>query len=159
MILVTLSETPGRTLRMSELAAATGGLSHAVNTCVRYRRRSDGYASAMTRAEFQPKIDAVPKDLYIGGQWRQVGGSETFAVQDPATEEDLAEVAYAAEFFRWFSEEASRRVSPRSSPRSSPTRGAASWPATAWTMPWAAAPPRPPAAKRTAGPASSTLAL
>ncbi len=98
MILVTLSETPGRTLRMSELAAATGGLSHAVNTCGRYRRRSDGYASAMTRAEFQPKIDAVPKDLYIGGQWRQADGSETFAVQDPAPEEDLAEVAYAAEF-------------------------------------------------------------
>ncbi|MDQ3152433.1 MAG: NAD-dependent succinate-semialdehyde dehydrogenase [Actinomycetota bacterium] len=47
----------------------------------------------MTRAEFQPKIDAVPKDLFIGGQWRGASGSGTFGVQDPATEENLAEVA------------------------------------------------------------------
>jgi len=37
-------------------------------------------------------IDTVPKQLYIGGEWRD-GGEGTLAVEDPATGETLCEVA------------------------------------------------------------------
>lgn len=40
-------------------------------------------------------IDAVPKQLLIGGQWRDATGQQTFAVEDPATGEVLCEVADA----------------------------------------------------------------
>ena len=72
-------------------------------------------------------IETVPRGLYIDGDWLQT--PDTLAVEDPSTGETLAEaelallmtlemgkplaesrgeVAYAAEFFRWFAEEAVR---------------------------------------------------
>jgi succinate-semialdehyde dehydrogenase/glutarate-semialdehyde dehydrogenase len=43
----------------------------------------------------QSVVDSVPKGLYIGGEWRDAGGGETLAVEDPATGETLCEVADA----------------------------------------------------------------
>ncbi len=40
-------------------------------------------------------LDAVPKQLYIAGQWRDGAGGETVAVEDPATGETIAHVADA----------------------------------------------------------------
>jgi succinate-semialdehyde dehydrogenase / glutarate-semialdehyde dehydrogenase len=40
-------------------------------------------------------VESVPKDLYIGGEWREAGGGERFAVEDPATGETLCEIADA----------------------------------------------------------------
>ena len=40
-------------------------------------------------------LEAVPTNLYIGGQWRAASGGGTLAVEDPATEEPLLEVADA----------------------------------------------------------------
>ena len=40
-------------------------------------------------------LERVPASLYIGGQWRDASGSGTLAVEDPATEEPLLEVADA----------------------------------------------------------------
>ena len=38
-------------------------------------------------------LAAVPKALFIGGQWRDAAGGKTFPVNDPATEQTLCEVA------------------------------------------------------------------
>jgi succinate-semialdehyde dehydrogenase / glutarate-semialdehyde dehydrogenase len=38
---------------------------------------------------------SIPKQLYIGGEWRDSSSGETLAVEDPATEETIAEVADA----------------------------------------------------------------
>ncbi|HEV2944825.1 MAG TPA: NAD-dependent succinate-semialdehyde dehydrogenase [Solirubrobacteraceae bacterium] len=43
----------------------------------------------------QAVLGQVPKDLYIGGEWRAATGSGTLAVEDPATGEPLVEVADA----------------------------------------------------------------
>ena len=40
-------------------------------------------------------MEAVPKQLYIAGEWRDGAGGETFAVEDPATGEEIARVADA----------------------------------------------------------------
>ncbi len=40
-------------------------------------------------------VDQVPKGLYIGGEWRDARGGETFEVEDPATGEELCQVADA----------------------------------------------------------------
>jgi succinate-semialdehyde dehydrogenase/glutarate-semialdehyde dehydrogenase len=40
-------------------------------------------------------LDAVPKQLYVGGAWRDGATGATVAVQDPATGETIAEVADA----------------------------------------------------------------
>jgi succinate-semialdehyde dehydrogenase/glutarate-semialdehyde dehydrogenase len=40
----------------------------------------------------QAVIDAVPKQLFIRGEWRAAGSGKTFAVEDPATGEPLCEV-------------------------------------------------------------------
>ena len=40
-------------------------------------------------------LGGVPTELYIGGEWRPAQGGPTFAVEDPATEETLVEVADA----------------------------------------------------------------
>jgi len=40
-------------------------------------------------------LDAVPKQLYIAGRWRDATGGETVAVEDPATGETIAQVADA----------------------------------------------------------------
>jgi len=43
----------------------------------------------------QAVVDGVEKRLYIGGEWRDASGGETFAVRDPATGEPLCEIADA----------------------------------------------------------------
>jgi len=40
-------------------------------------------------------VEAAPKQLLIGGEWRDAGGGETLAVEDPSTGEALCEVADA----------------------------------------------------------------
>ena len=44
----------------------------------------------------QAVVDAVRKELYIGGEWREAAEGETLAVEDPATGESLCEVANAS---------------------------------------------------------------
>jgi succinate-semialdehyde dehydrogenase / glutarate-semialdehyde dehydrogenase len=41
-------------------------------------------------------VESVPKELYIGGEWRPASGGERFAVEDPATGEALCEIADGA---------------------------------------------------------------
>ena len=43
----------------------------------------------------QQVVDDVPKQLYIGGEWRDGSGGETIDVEDPATGEVLCQVADA----------------------------------------------------------------
>jgi succinate-semialdehyde dehydrogenase/glutarate-semialdehyde dehydrogenase len=40
-------------------------------------------------------LERVPKDLYIGGEWRPASGGGTLSVEDPSTGEPLVEVADA----------------------------------------------------------------
>jgi len=40
-------------------------------------------------------VEAAPHQLFIGGEWRDAGGGETLAVEDPSTGETLVEVADA----------------------------------------------------------------
>src|SRR5213082_12337 len=51
--------------------------------------------STITAPEEQRAVDHVPKQLYIGGEWRD-GAKGTLAVEDPATSESLCEVADAS---------------------------------------------------------------
>jgi succinate-semialdehyde dehydrogenase/glutarate-semialdehyde dehydrogenase len=46
----------------------------------------------------QSVVDAVPKKLYIGGEWRDGSASGSISVEDPSTEEVIAEVADADGF-------------------------------------------------------------
>src|SRR6476661_6369678 len=46
-----------------------------------------------TATQEQSVVDSVPKQLYIGGKWRDGSEGATIAVEDPATEETIAEVA------------------------------------------------------------------
>ena len=50
----------------------------------------------MSGATEQSVIDSVPKQLLIGGEWRDASGDGTFAVADPATGETLCEIADAS---------------------------------------------------------------
>ncbi len=52
--------------------------------------------STITASEEQKVVDQVPKQLYIGGEWRD-GSKGTISVEDPATGESLCEVADASE--------------------------------------------------------------
>ncbi len=52
--------------------------------------------TAISPSEEQRVLDRVPKQLYIAGEWRD-GAKGTLAVEDPATEESLCEVADASE--------------------------------------------------------------
>ena len=40
-------------------------------------------------------VEAVPRELYVGGQWRAASGGGTLTVEDPSTGEALTEVADA----------------------------------------------------------------
>ena len=51
--------------------------------------------STITASQEHQILDAVPKQLYIGGEWRD-GAEGTLAVEDPATGESLCEVADAS---------------------------------------------------------------
>ncbi|MPZ65467.1 MAG: aldehyde dehydrogenase family protein [Pseudonocardiaceae bacterium] len=44
----------------------------------------------------QAVVDAVPTELFIGGQWRPATGGQTFDVEDPSTEKTLCSVADAS---------------------------------------------------------------
>ncbi|MGZ4615738.1 MAG: NAD-dependent succinate-semialdehyde dehydrogenase [Actinomycetes bacterium] len=50
-------------------------------------------ASSSGRPDHRAVLDRLPKGLLIGGEWRDASGGGRFAVQDPATEETIAEVA------------------------------------------------------------------
>jgi succinate-semialdehyde dehydrogenase/glutarate-semialdehyde dehydrogenase len=47
----------------------------------------------MDAAREKSVIEATPKGLLIGGEWRDAAGTATFAVTDPATEQPLCDVA------------------------------------------------------------------
>src|SRR5947209_8277374 len=47
----------------------------------------------MDAAREKAVLDATPKGLFIGGQWREAGNGARFGVEDPATEETLCQVA------------------------------------------------------------------
>jgi succinate-semialdehyde dehydrogenase / glutarate-semialdehyde dehydrogenase len=51
--------------------------------------------STITASKEQQVVDQVPKQLYIGGEWRD-GAKGTLTVEDPSTEESLCEVADAS---------------------------------------------------------------
>jgi succinate-semialdehyde dehydrogenase/glutarate-semialdehyde dehydrogenase len=51
--------------------------------------------STITASQEQQVLDQVPKQLYIGGEWRN-GAKGTLAVEDPSTAEELCEVADAS---------------------------------------------------------------
>jgi succinate-semialdehyde dehydrogenase/glutarate-semialdehyde dehydrogenase len=46
-----------------------------------------------TTTEETRVLDGVPKQLFIGGEWRDASGGNTLKVEDPATGEAIAEVA------------------------------------------------------------------
>jgi succinate-semialdehyde dehydrogenase/glutarate-semialdehyde dehydrogenase len=48
-----------------------------------------------TKSQEADVVDAVPKRLYIGGEWVDAEGGGTFEVEDPSTGEPIAEVADA----------------------------------------------------------------
>jgi succinate-semialdehyde dehydrogenase/glutarate-semialdehyde dehydrogenase len=50
---------------------------------------------SITASQEQAALEAVPNQLFIGGEWRDAGGGATLAVEDPATGESLVEVADA----------------------------------------------------------------
>jgi succinate-semialdehyde dehydrogenase/glutarate-semialdehyde dehydrogenase len=49
----------------------------------------------MSATQERTAIDAVPTQLYIGGEWRDAGGGDTLDVEDPSTGEAIAAVADA----------------------------------------------------------------
>ena len=51
--------------------------------------------TAVQNEQEQKVVDGVPKQLYIGGEWRDAGEGGTLEVEDPATAEALCEVADA----------------------------------------------------------------
>ncbi len=51
--------------------------------------------TTITQSQEQQAVEQVPKQLYIGGKWRD-GGKGTLAVEDPSTGESLCEVADAS---------------------------------------------------------------
>ena len=51
--------------------------------------------STITASQEQQVVDRVPKQLYIGGEWRD-GAKGTLSVEDPSTGEALCEVADAS---------------------------------------------------------------
>jgi succinate-semialdehyde dehydrogenase/glutarate-semialdehyde dehydrogenase len=50
---------------------------------------------SITATQEQAALEAVPNQLFIGGEWRAAAGGATLAVEDPATGEALVEVADA----------------------------------------------------------------
>ena len=47
----------------------------------------------VTDSHEQAVIDAVPKKLFVAGEWRPAASGKSFAVEDPATGESMCEVA------------------------------------------------------------------
>jgi succinate-semialdehyde dehydrogenase/glutarate-semialdehyde dehydrogenase len=50
---------------------------------------------SVATSQEQQVVDGVRKQLLIGGEWRDAGGGDTLAVEDPATGQPLCEVADA----------------------------------------------------------------
>ena len=57
-------------------------------------RNGDGCRMSTTTNE-KAVVEAVPKQLFIGGEWRDASGGETLDVEDPSTGEAIAAVADA----------------------------------------------------------------
>jgi succinate-semialdehyde dehydrogenase/glutarate-semialdehyde dehydrogenase len=51
--------------------------------------------STITASQEQAAVEAVPKQLFIGGEWRDASGGATLTVEDPSTGDPLADVADA----------------------------------------------------------------
>ena len=51
--------------------------------------------TAITHDQEQAVVQAAPRQLFIGGEWRDASGGATLDVEDPATGETLASVADA----------------------------------------------------------------
>src|SRR4051812_49830506 len=49
----------------------------------------------MSATQERTAVDAVPTQLFIGGEWREASGGETLDVEDPSTGEAIASVADA----------------------------------------------------------------
>jgi len=49
----------------------------------------------MSATQEKTAVDAVPTQLFIGGEWRDASGGATLSVEDPSTGESIAEVADA----------------------------------------------------------------
>ncbi len=52
--------------------------------------------STITASQEQAAVEAVPAQLFIGGEWRDASGGATLAIEDPSTGESFAEVADAS---------------------------------------------------------------
>ena len=52
--------------------------------------------STITKSQEHAALEAVPTQLFIGGEWRDAAGGATLGVEDPATGETLVEVADAS---------------------------------------------------------------
>jgi succinate-semialdehyde dehydrogenase/glutarate-semialdehyde dehydrogenase len=50
---------------------------------------------SITASQEQAALESVPKQLFIGGEWRDASGGATLGVEDPATGETLVDVADA----------------------------------------------------------------
>jgi succinate-semialdehyde dehydrogenase / glutarate-semialdehyde dehydrogenase len=51
--------------------------------------------TTITASQEQSAVEAVPRQLFIGGEWRDAGGGATLSVEDPSTGEALTDVADA----------------------------------------------------------------
>ena len=51
--------------------------------------------TAITQDKEKAVVEAVPKQLFIGGEWRDASGGGTFGVEDPSTTATLVDVADA----------------------------------------------------------------
>jgi succinate-semialdehyde dehydrogenase/glutarate-semialdehyde dehydrogenase len=51
--------------------------------------------STITQSQEQAAVEAVPRQLFIGGEWRDASGGATLTVEDPSTGEGLVDVADA----------------------------------------------------------------
>jgi succinate-semialdehyde dehydrogenase / glutarate-semialdehyde dehydrogenase len=51
--------------------------------------------TTITASQEQAAVEAVPRQLFAGGEWRDAGGGATLAVEDPSTGEPLVDVADA----------------------------------------------------------------
>ena len=72
----------------------TAGVAVAGDRAIRSKRDRDG-GSMSTSEQEKRVIEATPRQLFIGGEWRDATGGATLAVEDPATGETLCEVADA----------------------------------------------------------------
>jgi succinate-semialdehyde dehydrogenase/glutarate-semialdehyde dehydrogenase len=51
--------------------------------------------STITTSQEQAAVEAVPRQLFVGGEWRDAAGGGTLSVEDPSTGEPLVDVADA----------------------------------------------------------------